>query len=331
MSELSKHRADKHAKEKVRATARNLKEAVETIEELEEELEAARMLANRKTSLIIQPKKSTKTSEATAFALFTDLHIGNTITLGQMSGMNEYNTAIATARAKTFFERVVRLTDKERQDIDITELVLFLGGDFIDGALHLDTIMTNNPAQPMFQALIAQDIIEAGLLYLEKHGHFKRITIVCKDGNHARITHKLHYNSRAGNALEYFMFYHLARRYPQFNWIVDEAIVSYLKVYDWVFRFHHGDRIYFGGQNGFYSNYHILISSDNAEKVADFDVTGHLHQYTCSRRYCVNGSVVGYSPYGRGSRSFFKGEQATQAFFLVDKKRRITVNIPILL
>ncbi len=56
-----------------------------------------------------------------------------------------------------------------------------------------------------------------------------------------------------------------------------------------------------------------------------------LHQYTTTRRYCVNGSVVGYSPYGMASRSFMKGEPPTQAFFLCDKKRRITVNIPILL
>src|SRR3990167_1423434 len=90
-------------------------------------------------------------------------------------------------------------------------------------------------------------------------------------------------------------------------------------------------RIYFGGQNGFFSNYHILISSDNASFVADFDVCGHLHQHMVTRRYCVNGSVVGYSPYGMASRSFFKGEPPTQAYFLVDKKRRVTVNIPILL
>ena len=328
---LHKHRAEKREKEKVRHTARTLKQAVETIEELEEELQAARRLQSRNTSLVIHPRRSSKTSEATAVALFTDLHIGNTITLAQTNGINEYNTAIARKRAATFFERVVRLTDKERQDVHIEELVLFLGGDFIDGTLHMDVIQTNNPATPMEQAVIAQDIIEAGLMYLEKHGNFKRITIVCKDGNHGRVSVKMHWNSRIGNSLEWFLFYNLARRYPQFNWIVDESFLSYLKIYDWVFRFHHGDRIYFGGQNGFYSNYHILISSDNASVVADFDVTGHLHQYTTTRRYVVNGSVVGYSPYGMASRSFMKGEPATQAFFLVDKKRRITVNIPILL
>ncbi len=272
---LKQHRHERKEKEKVRATARNLKEAVETIEELEEELAAARKLAGHKTDLVIQSRKSTKTSEATAVALFTDLHIGNTITLAQTNGINEYNVAIARQRATTFFERVVRLTDKERQDVHIDELVLFLGGDFVDGNLHMDVIMTNNPATPMEQAVIAQDIIEAGLQYLEKHGNFKRITIVAKDGNHGRVSVKMHWNSRIGNSLEWYMYYNMARRFPQFNWLIEESFISYLTIYEWVFRFHHGDRIYFGGQNGFYSNYHILISSDNASRVADFDVTGH--------------------------------------------------------
>lgn len=89
--------------------------------------------------------------------------------------------------------------------------------------------------------------------------------------------------------------------------------------------------VFFGGQNGFYQNLHIRINGNNAVINADLDVLGHLHQYTPMRRYVVNGSVVGFSPYGMALSSFNKGEPPTQAFFLIDKKRRVTVHIPILL
>lgn len=304
---------------------------LEENERLHTELNAVRILKDRHTKTIIVPQKGTQTSEATAVACFSDLHVGNTITLAQTNGLNEYNTDLARVRARLFFERVVRMTNKERQDIKIDELILFLGGDFIDGALHMDTIMSNQPSAPMEQVVIAQDIIESGIRYLEAHGGFSRITIVCKDGNHGRVTAKLHWNSRVGNSLEWYMYHNLALRYPQFNWVIEESFYSYVMVYGKRVRFHHGDTVHFGGQNGFYMNMHRRIAGEPPALAPDLDVCGHLHQYTPLRRYVVNGCVVGYSPYAMSLQTFNKGEPPTQAFFLLDKKRGVTVHIPILL
>lgn len=300
-------------------------------EKLHVELDAVRILKARTAETIITPQKGTQTSEATAVACLSDVHVGNHITLAQTNGINEYNQEIARERCKLFFQRVVRMTNKERQDITIDEMILFLGGDFIDGALHMDTIMSNNPATPMEQVVIAQDIIESGLKYLEAHGDFKRITIVCKDGNHGRITAKMHWNSRVGNSLEWYLYHNLAMRYPQFNWVIEESFYSYVTVYGKRVRFHHGDTVAFGGQNGFYMNMHRRIAGEPPALMPDLDVCGHLHQYTPLRRYVVNGCVVGYSPYAMSLQTFNKGEPPTQAFFLLDKKRWVTVHIPILL
>ena len=331
MKDLKAHRKEERAKERVHATARNLKEAVETIDKLETELAAVRVLKSHHSTMVIKPKKGTSASEATAVACLSDVHVGNHFTREQMNGINEYNVHLARERCKTFFERVVRLTQKERQDVHIEELVLFLGGDFIDGALHLDTIMSNDVAEPVQQVMVAQDIIESGIKYLEAAGDFSRITLICKDGNHGRFTHKQHYNSRIGNSLEWYMYYTLAARYPQFNWVVQQSILTYFKIYEWTIRFHHGDTVHFGGMNGFYQNLHRKIAGENNATWAHLDVLGHLHQYTPLRQYVVNGSVVGYSPYAETLQTFNKGESARQAFFLIDKKRFTTVHIPILL
>jgi len=140
-------------------------------------------LKSHHTTFEIKPRQSKGISEATAVVCLSDVHVGNHITLGQTNGINEYNVGLARSRCVTFFERVVRLTHKERQDIKIEELVLFLGGDNFDGNLHMDTALSNIPAAPITQATIAQEIIESGLKFLLEKGSFKRITIVCKDGN----------------------------------------------------------------------------------------------------------------------------------------------------
>jgi hypothetical protein len=329
MKKFSSVQRTKRENDKKLQSARSLKEALVRIEELEALSLAAKKLASSHTKYVIEPHHGTSTSEAVAFALATDWHIGATVRPETVSGLNTFNVAIAKERIKHFFERLVRLTDKERQDIAIEELVLFLGGDLIDGALHLDTIMTNEIAEPIRQSILCQELIEAGLNFLIEHGKFKRITVVCCDGNHGRVTQKMHFNSRQGNALEYVIYYNLAKRFPQLNWVIADGLHAHLKVFNYTIRFHHGDTIGFGGVNGPYTYLNRRIYQWDQAHKADYTVQGHLHCYTVgTRRWLINGSLIGYSPYAVGLGGEF--QPPIQAFFLLDKKRGVTVQIPIL-
>lgn len=329
MAGLKDARNRNRQSEAKKESARSLKEALLKIDELEAHVKAIKRLEAAGSALILHPRQSSGTSEAVAVACATDWHIGETIRPEQVSGLNTFNIPTAKRRIANFFDRVVRLTVKERQDIKIDELVLFLGGDLIDGALHLDTVMTNEIAEPMRQAVICQELIEAGLNFLIAEGKYKRITVVCCDGNHGRITQKMHSNSRQGNALEYYMYYNLANRYPQLNWVIADGVHAYLKVYDYTIRFHHGDTISFGGVNGPYTYLNRRIYQWDQGHKADYSVQGHLHTYTLgTRRWLINGSLVGYSPYALTFGGEF--QPPIQAFFLMDKKRGVTVQIPIL-
>ena len=315
--------------ERVR-TVSSLKQALGKIEELGAFVSAIKTLKTSKSSLIIKPSMGENKSEAVAVAVATDWHLGCTIRPEQVSGLNTFDVAIAKARIKTFFERVVRLIRKERQDVTVNELVLFLGGDLIDGALHLDTIMSNEIAEPIHQAVLAQELIEAGLNYLMNHSGCKNITVVCADGNHSRITAKMHSNSRQGNTLEYFMYYNLAHRFPTLKWVIAEGLHTYLDVLGHTVRFHHGDTISFGGVQGPYMYLNRRIYQWDEGIKADYSVQGHLHCYTVgTRRWLINGSLIGYSPYALTFGS--EAQPPIQAFFLLDKKRGPTVQIPILL
>lgn len=320
-SAVRKNRLDK---------AKSLDEALARIKELEAAHKAFERLQNAHTRLVIRPKFNSNTSEATAVAVATDWHLGSVIKRETVNGLNEFDVAIGKERVKTFFERVVRFTRKERQDIKITNLVLFLGGDLIEGALHLDTIMSNEIAEPIHQSILCQSLIEAGLNFLLNHGKFDRITVVCADGNHGRITQKMHSSTRQGNALEYYMYYNLAHRFPQLNWVIDKALHQYLRIYDKVVRFHHGDTIGFGGVNGPYTYLNRRIYQWNEGVRADYSVQGHLHQWTIgSRKWLINGALVGHNSYAISLGGEF--QPPIQAFFLMDKKRGVTVQLPILL
>ena len=307
------------------------RDALAYIEELELKTEAVRRLANAKRTHVIQPSANKGVDEATVVAVLSDVHIGAEVRPEQVQGLNQYSIEIARKRVDQFFQKIARLADKERQDVTINELVLFLGGDIIDGALHLDTIMSNEISEPMRQAVLAQSWIESGLLFLEKH--FSHITVVCADGNHGRVTHRIHAASRQGNSLEYFMYYNLSARLPQFTWIVNESLHTYLTFYkgypgERTIRFHHGDTISYGGVNGPFTYLNRRRYQWNIAKHADIDVLGHLHMYRATLRFIINGSVVGHNSFGVSIGAEF--EPPMQAFFLMDRKRGMTVNIPIL-
>lgn len=312
----------------MKATKLSLKGALDRIAELETHIEAFHELANAESTAVITPRLSKGRSEAVAVAIATDWHVGSVVKAETVNGMNAYNLAIARQRAGRFFQNLVKLTDKERQDVSITELVLFLGGDLIDGALHLDGIMSQDVSGPINQAVVCMDMLEAGLKYIEENGKFKQVTVVCADGNHSRLTQKQHHGSRKGNALEYFMYYTLAARFPQFKWVIADGLLTYLDIYDKTVRFMHGDTISFGGVNGPYTYLNRRIYQWNQGRYAHYTCLGHLHSYLPGRQWLINGSLVGYSPYAMSLGGEY--QPPIQAFFLIDKARGITVHIPIL-
>lgn len=274
------------------------KKVLSQIKELEAIKKAAMSLGNDNAAEPIVPRRSSGTSEATAIVAATDWHLGERVKPETVSGLNKFDVAIGTERVRNLFEKIVRLTKKERQDVKIDELILFLGGDLIGGALHLDTIMANEIAEPVEQAIVASSLIEAGLNFLLNNGGYKRITCICCDGNHGRITSLLHHSTQKGNALEYLMYYELAKRFPGINWNIANGIHVYQDIYGQKIRFLHGDTINFRGVNGPYTYLNRRIFQWDQAVPANYSIQGHLHTYTLgTRKWVINGSLIGYNPF----------------------------------
>lgn len=126
---LAEARKSQKAKEEKIRVVSSLKQAMIEIETLEAQVRAIQELKSSNLETIIRPRMGENKSEAVAFAIATDWHLGSIVDKKMVNGLNEYNVAIAKKRIVRFFENVVSLTNKERQNVSITELVLFLGGD----------------------------------------------------------------------------------------------------------------------------------------------------------------------------------------------------------
>ena len=297
--------------------------------QLRSELDALHEVRRNIKTHVIKPQKSDGESEATIVAVASDWHVEEEVMFSQTNGLNRYNLDIAKSRSQTFFSRIVRLARKEQQDVTIKELVLFLGGDFITGRLHEENLEACL-LRPIDATIFAQELLNSGIKFLVENTKLN-ITVVCKVGNHSRITKRVHHGTEAGNALETMMYHnlHAKRGSERVKFVIETGYHTYMKIYDFTARFHHGHNVqYGGGVGGLTIPLNKAVHSWNLTKRADFDFLGHFHDYMTYRRFVVNGSLIGYNAFAVAIKAEY--QPPIQAFMLIDKRRGKTVHIPIL-
>jgi hypothetical protein len=276
--------------------------------------------------------KSTE-REATALALASDWHCEEEVTSESTNGMNEYNLEIFDARARYYFRNLRKLLEKEAESISIKHLVIGVLGDMISGNIHAD-LAESNLLGPMDAIALFQDTFAAGVNQLLKETPKDlRITLICKPGNHSRITKEQRVQTEHENALEWLAYHNLAREFssnPRVAVIRDRALLTYLDVYGFTTRWLHGHAInYGGGVGGITIPVNKAIAEWDKGKQADLTLFGHFHQYLPGPRFICNGSLIGYAPYSAWVKA--APERPQQAFCLIDSKYGRTMQAPILL
>jgi len=310
------------------AYKRKYKHALRMINRLEKDTQAH-------TELLVPPSKrviklargNPNTSQATAIVMASDWHCEEVVKPTTVQGRNKYNPDIAQERADRMWQKTVMLTERQRFDTKVDNLVLVLGGDYICGSIH-EELLENNAMPPMEAILFAQDLLDSGIRFLKENGNFKRIVVICKDGNHGRGTAKIRHATRAGNSLEWAMYQNLAKRHQDIEWVIEDSYLTYYKVYGETLRVHHGDAIrYIGGVGGLEVPMKRAYYQWNMTEQADINCMGHYHCYMPGYN-TVNGSLIGYNAYAAANK--FAYQPPMQAFLLVDSKRGITTHAPIL-
>lgn len=300
-------------------------------EKLEKLLEAQTTLKHNLQTFEIKPKKDNNDSEATAVVLLSDWHIDEVVAESSINALNKFDYEIAEQRATETFRVINRLLDIFQRDIHIYNLVLWLGGDFISGSIHED-LQENNSMLPIDAIWKVQNLLVSGIKFLLENSDVNLI-IPCSCGNHSRITEKQRVSTEQGNSLETLLYKNLAMYFedePRVKFIISDSYHTYLDIYSYTLRFHHGHSIqYGGGIGGLFIPAYKAISQWNKGKNAYLDCFGHFHQKKDGGNFVSNGSLIGFNQYAIKIKADF--DKPSQTFFLVDKKRGKTILAPIIL
>lgn len=269
--------------------------------------------------------------EATAIVQWSDWHLDECVKPNLVGGLNEYNERIAQKRCQTLFENTIKLIDTQRSSVDIPNLVLHLGGDFITNYLHPENEQTNTMG-PMEAAEFAIDQICTGIAYLRRHGRFKNIVVVTNRGNHGRITDKMQFNNDFTLNIETIIYCMVKRHFKadkNISWHISEGALSYFDVYGKTLRFFHGHQIrYKGGIGGLTIPLYKAIHRWNETKKAFYNFMCDKHDLNNPTPDSqVNGSLVGFN--AMANEMGFPYRPPLQSFTLLDAKRGVTIKAPI--
>ena len=279
--------------------------------------------------VVVRPRKACGKRVATAVLLCSDWHVGERVTAAKVNGVNAYNVAEAEHRARRLADAFTWLIEHHRNNFDITEAVIWLGGDLITGYLHPDQ-QQSNTLPPNKEVLLVQDLVHNLLDQTLALPGMERVVVPCSYGNHGRTTVKPQIATGAENSFEWLLYHQLRRSYAgesRVQWQIADGEQTYLKVYDTWLRFTHGDATkYQGGVGGLTIPVNKAIARWQTYRHADITCMGHYHQYLDMPGLVVNGSLIGAAPYGMRVGQF---EAPVQSFFLIDRKRGKAQSTPV--
>lgn len=278
-------------------------------------------------SIDINPRK---TSQAVPIIQWSDWHVEERIEKATTHGKNEYNPSIAEKRVKKLVQNTIKLIRKEKQDVHIEELVLCLGGDFINNYLHEHDVQMNF-LTPIEAVLFARKLLRQAIETLAEYAGVKKIRVVCIRGNHGRITKRMQSSNDYKMNYEAIIYNILAQDFDDrmFDWYIPESELGYIQVYNKVIRAYHGHQIFYQGgvgDLGIPTN-KAIMKWDKTTK-ANWNLMHHYHSFWMPTRNCsLNGSLCGWNSYAASIGA--PHEPASQTIHLLDSKRGFTVRTPI--
>lgn len=272
--------------------------------------------------------------EAVAFTLASDWHLDEIVIPSEIGGLNEYNLTIAKQRIKTYFQVVLRLLNMCRKESPINRLVIGALGDFISGWIH-EELMEASAMVPTEAIVQVFELWVNGLDFLLKKSNLKEIDVICCCGNHSRTTKKNEIKKSHLKSWEWLLYQFLVKHYAtigetRIKFKLPEGYFNWINVFGKDIRFHHGNRIrYGGGIGGIHIPLRKAINQWNKARHADLDCLGHWHSRETSHDYVINSSVIGYNEFAEFIKADFSLPE--QAFFIIHPKYGRTAEFPIVL
>lgn len=280
----------------------------------------------------IEPNRKDKFPNAIPVGMFSDWHAEEKVDPTTIGFKNEYNVDIFKKRAINAFQNYLKLIQYHRSFNNIETALVWLGGDLITGYIH-EELIEENELSPTEATRLVKSVCISGLDFLKKHGQFKKIIVVCNFGNHGRTTAKPRVSSGYKNSYEWMLYQDLKDYFHKqtiFDFHIPNGAFAYVKTFNFMNRFWHGDNIkYQGGIGGITIPLAKDIKNLNMSTHADFNFLGHFHNFQeVLSNTTINGSLIGYNSY---AEKIVKApfDVPKQGFRLIDERHGLTAKFPI--
>lgn len=301
---LAADRKVNDAKEDVRDLKSKLKASEDEVEELSKRLALVSAIEDGQGSRTTHISKYAPDDGQGIFVgVASDWHIGEMVDPATIAGYdNEYNPAIAKARAEKFFQSFVFMLDSWRHVGRCDIAVLAILGDIMTGYIH-EELMEENSMSPSEEVLFAQELFGAGLEYILSNANLEKLIIPTCYGNHGRSTMKSRIQTGATNSFEYLLYKTLAREWrneSRIEWQIGTGYQVFTELYDTKVMWHHGDAVKFGGGVGGITiplRKKIMGWNSGLRRPIDIAVNGHFHTSLEGPDFVSNGSLIGYNAF----------------------------------
>ena len=240
----------------------------------------------------------------------SDWHMGEVILPNGIAGVNEFNPTICRERLERLTHTACEMGERWMADKEPAGVLLTLAGDLISGDIHEELTATNaltSPQQVQEAASVACGMIRT------LADTFGRVDVVGVPGNHGRTTRKP--TAKLYGALSYDILICsiVAERLAdddRITWQVDGATDQFVPLFGWRVMVTHGDKLGTGGGQGFVGpvlpmmrGVHKTLAQQAAlDARPDLVLAGHYHTSAALPRALFNGSIPGYSEFGRDIR-----------------------------
>jgi hypothetical protein len=318
----------------IKSLKKQLEEAVKDYEQLSDLYDIALALKTQDISKIkspeVKPNNSIK-NEATAIVQLSDTHFGKIILPATVNGLNEHNPDIAKKRMDKLAENLLSLVNKERAEVKIENLVLGLGGDFMENSMLHDHSQMATAFSQMEELLFSRELLHKFIKTIAENGKFKKIILPCVRGNHSRTTKKMNSTIDYRTNFEALLYNLLKQDFSDslFEWYAPDSDICEFQVFNKRIRSLHGWQVKSGGGIGGLTiplNKYIL-RMDQISK-CDYNLMHHYHSLSYPTANCtLNGSLCGYDTFAMQIGASF--QKPMQSFQLLDKNRGFTIKAPI--
>jgi hypothetical protein len=303
--------------------ARNteIKKVVDELNHLHGRIELAEATYNPARRYRIGSAVSGKASSCTALLMLSDLHLEERVDPEVCMGYR-YNLEIAAKRNDRVINTAIEVLQNQRRFFPWKDMVIWLGGDMISGAIHQELEATNfqGPAEAI---LFAQDMMLADIEKIRTALTPRKVTIVCNMGNHGRTTHRKRFSDGYNHSWEWLAFHNMARLFAKdkaVEFIIAKGSLIEIEIENTPIRFTHGDDIRFdGGVGGVFIPLAKKIANWDRRWKAAKTILGHFHSHFHIDAAVMNGCLIGPNAYSIAGG--FAAQRPSQTTAIVDSRR----------